>query len=512
MTDDPVPGHGVPGARLRLGAPRRGPLERRGDPVEGGDRRRGARLRRRPRARPRRPHRLGHLRRGAGRRRSTCPTAASSTTTTTATSSTGWAACAPTSMRHHRPTSCWSILGDWNIAPADDDVWKPEAFDGCTHVSAPEREALARVKEWGLVDTFRERYPEPGIYSYWDYRNGDFHKKRGMRIDYLLSSTALATTCRADLIDRNARKGTKPSDHAPVLALVRPLSASIRERPRPRRPTATGADEPTTPVPPRIEGARRASRPTPRRARGASARGRHARGDRARWCRPPRHRASSPPRPTSSRRSPRCCGALPGGQTYQGFAEAANAGAALAGRCRPRAATPSGSRSSTTARSSGWPTRCRRRCTSSTHGDRVTARSRFGSAYEGPPGCVHGGYVAAAFDELLGAAQSLSGTQGMTADLEVDYRTPTPLRSAARAGGRGSTAARAARSTGVGRMCAGRARCAPRPRACSSPSTPRSSRSCSRNLGEQRLDAVTTVGSCFVGDDARAGRRRSAGP
>ena len=140
------------------------------------------------------------------------------------------------------------------------------------------------------------------------------------------------------------------------------------------------------------------------------------------------------------------CAALPRGQTYEGFAEAANAGhvlsdhalsaqavaaagatASTAGR-HPRATTTrSGTRSSTTARSSGWPTRCRRRCRSTTTADRVAGRVTFGSAYEGPPGCVHGGYVAAAFDELLGATQSLSGTQGMTAHLEVDYRRPTPL-------------------------------------------------------------------------------------
>jgi exodeoxyribonuclease III len=121
--------------------------------------------------------------------------------------------------RHHSPDELLVVLGDWNIAPADIDVWSPAAFEGSTHVSPPEREALERVKEWGLVDTLRDRYPEPGIFSYWDYRNGDFHKRRGMRIDYLLSSTALAATSRADLIDRNARKGSKPSDHAPVMGL-----------------------------------------------------------------------------------------------------------------------------------------------------------------------------------------------------------------------------------------------------------------------------------------------------
>jgi exodeoxyribonuclease-3 len=120
---------------------------------------------------------------------------------------------------HHSPDEPLVVLGDWNVAPADQDVWDPAAFVGSTHVSEPERAAIDHVKDWGLVDTLRDRYPEDGIYSYWDYRNGDFHKKRGMRIDYLLSSHALAAQCRADLIDRNARKGTKPSDHAPVLGL-----------------------------------------------------------------------------------------------------------------------------------------------------------------------------------------------------------------------------------------------------------------------------------------------------
>lgn len=119
--------------------------------------------------------------------------------------------------RHHSPDELLVVLGDWNIAPGDHDVWSTSAFEGCTHVSPPEREALRHVVEWGLVDTLRERYPDPGIFSYWDYRNGDFHKRRGMRIDYLLSSRALAARSQADLIDRNARKGSKPSDHAPVI-------------------------------------------------------------------------------------------------------------------------------------------------------------------------------------------------------------------------------------------------------------------------------------------------------
>lgn len=120
--------------------------------------------------------------------------------------------------RNHTPDELLLVCGDWNVAPADIDVWSIDAFEGSTHVSAPERAAMEAVKAWGLHDTFRDRYPDGGLYSFWDYRNGDFHKKRGMRIDYLLSSDALSSTCTSDLVDRNARKGVKPSDHAPVLA------------------------------------------------------------------------------------------------------------------------------------------------------------------------------------------------------------------------------------------------------------------------------------------------------
>ncbi|MGB6060043.1 MAG: exodeoxyribonuclease III [Microthrixaceae bacterium] len=122
---------------------------------------------------------------------------------------------------HHDPAELLVILGDWNVAPTDADVWDAADFVGMTHVSPPERDAIARVKDWGLVDTLRERYPDDGIYTFWDYRNGDFHKRRGMRIDYLLSTAPLAALCEADLVDRNARKGTKPSDHAPVLGLFK---------------------------------------------------------------------------------------------------------------------------------------------------------------------------------------------------------------------------------------------------------------------------------------------------
>jgi exodeoxyribonuclease-3 len=108
------------------------------------------------------------------------------------------------------------VAGDFNIAPTDADVWDPGAFAGSTHVSAPERDALARLEEWGLVDAFRQRWPHDRLYSYWDYRAGDFHEHRGMRIDLLLVSPPLAEKVRWALVDRNARKGKQPSDHAPV--------------------------------------------------------------------------------------------------------------------------------------------------------------------------------------------------------------------------------------------------------------------------------------------------------
>lgn len=111
------------------------------------------------------------------------------------------------------------VLGDWNIAPEDIDVWSTAVMEGATHVTPEERAALGEVADWGLTDVFRRRHQVEGLYSWWDYRRGDFHQKRGLRIDYLMCSASLAARSRGDLVDRNARKGTKPSDHAPVLGL-----------------------------------------------------------------------------------------------------------------------------------------------------------------------------------------------------------------------------------------------------------------------------------------------------
>ena len=118
-----------------------------------------------------------------------------------------------------------AVCGDFNIAPADIDVWDPKAIVGSTHVSEPERNALRHVEEWGLVDAFRDRYPDDRLFSYWDYRAGDFHEHRGMRIDLLLLSRPLAEQVTWALVDRNARKGKLPSDHAPVFVDVESAAA-----------------------------------------------------------------------------------------------------------------------------------------------------------------------------------------------------------------------------------------------------------------------------------------------
>ena len=110
------------------------------------------------------------------------------------------------------------VAGDFNIAPADVDVYDPEAFVGETHVSEPEREQLRRLEAWGLVDLFRRLHPDAErVFSWWDYRRGDFHEGRGMRIDLVLAAPAVVDRAEFCVIDRNARKGKAPSDHAPVI-------------------------------------------------------------------------------------------------------------------------------------------------------------------------------------------------------------------------------------------------------------------------------------------------------
>ena len=109
------------------------------------------------------------------------------------------------------------VCGDMNIAPADADVFDPDAYVGQTHVTAPERAALAELQALGLRDVVRDRWPDERVFTYWDYRAGMFHQDLGMRIDLVLASAPVAGRVRAAWVDRHARKGKGPSDHAPVI-------------------------------------------------------------------------------------------------------------------------------------------------------------------------------------------------------------------------------------------------------------------------------------------------------
>ncbi len=109
------------------------------------------------------------------------------------------------------------VCGDMNIAPGDEDVFDPAAYVGQTHVTPPERAALAELQRVGLRDVVRDRWPDARVFTYWDYRAGMFHKDLGMRIDLILASDGVAGRVRAAWVDRQARKGTGPSDHAPVI-------------------------------------------------------------------------------------------------------------------------------------------------------------------------------------------------------------------------------------------------------------------------------------------------------
>ena len=114
------------------------------------------------------------------------------------------------------PAEPLAIGGDYNVAPEDMDVYDMAAYQDSTHVSAPERAAMAAMRDWGLVDAYRLHHPEPGKFSWWDYRAGNFHKGLGMRIDHLYVTRSVADRCTAAEIDRDARKGKLPSDHAPL--------------------------------------------------------------------------------------------------------------------------------------------------------------------------------------------------------------------------------------------------------------------------------------------------------
>ena len=185
------------------------------------------------------------------------------------------------------------VAGDFNIAPTDADVYDPAVFVGATHVSEPERARLAALIDGGLVDVFRHHHPEPrGVYSWWDYRRGDFHEGRGMRIDLVLASPSVVERSQWCVIDRNARKGKSPSDHAPVVVDLAVIDV--------RSPVEGGAD------PPRTGGRREQAEAGRRGELGGRSSGRrrrwHARSASAAQARPA---GSSPPARVASRHADR---------------------------------------------------------------------------------------------------------------------------------------------------------------------------------------------------------------
>jgi exodeoxyribonuclease-3 len=120
--------------------------------------------------------------------------------------------------RAHRADEAIALCGDFNVAPEDRDVANPESWKDTVLCHPDARAALARIAAFGLEDVFRRHRPEPGLFSWWDYRNLGFPKNDGLRIDHVYATPALAARSTAAEIDRNERKGKQPSDHAPVIA------------------------------------------------------------------------------------------------------------------------------------------------------------------------------------------------------------------------------------------------------------------------------------------------------
>ena len=109
------------------------------------------------------------------------------------------------------------VTGDFNVAPTDEDVWDRRVFEGSTHVTPPERAALAELRDLGLRDVIARPLKGDRPFTYWDYRAGMFHQNKGMRIDLVYATAAVAERVTDAVVDREARKGKGPSDHAPVV-------------------------------------------------------------------------------------------------------------------------------------------------------------------------------------------------------------------------------------------------------------------------------------------------------
>ncbi|MDH4121346.1 MAG: exodeoxyribonuclease III [Deltaproteobacteria bacterium] len=121
--------------------------------------------------------------------------------------------------QHHTPAEPLALCGDFNVAPAPEDVYSVEAMEGEVGFHPQERKALERLRNWGFVDQFRAFHPEPHLFSWWDYRAGSFQKNKGLRIDHIWTSPPLAALATGCDIQRQEREGEKPSDHVPVVAV-----------------------------------------------------------------------------------------------------------------------------------------------------------------------------------------------------------------------------------------------------------------------------------------------------
>lgn len=121
----------------------------------------------------------------------------------------------------HDPSGAEVVCGDFNICPTALDTWNEDAHEGDIFHTQEERKRIQALFDWGLVDLYREKYPGEQAFSWWDYRGGAFHKKQGLRIDFLLATPSVSARCRDVFIDRDYRKkkgGLTASDHAPVIA------------------------------------------------------------------------------------------------------------------------------------------------------------------------------------------------------------------------------------------------------------------------------------------------------
>ncbi len=118
-------------------------------------------------------------------------------------------------------SQCLALLGDFNIAPEDQDVHDPKAWEGQNLVSPPERNAFQELLKLGMSDSFRMFEQSPKTFSWWDYRMMGFRRNAGMRIDHILLSEALKEKCSASIIDKEPRTWDQPSDHAPVIATIK---------------------------------------------------------------------------------------------------------------------------------------------------------------------------------------------------------------------------------------------------------------------------------------------------